>query len=162
MNARELRETLTFLGQTPQRVAALVAGYSESELRRRPAPDSFSALEQACHLRDIERDGYLRRVSRMLAEADPQFEDLDGAKLAIERDYHSQSLVDALAAFGDARRESVRILQNAGDAGLARTGHFRGSAPITLADLADMMRSHDSEHLKELAELRARSAPGER
>ena len=34
--------------------------------------ETFSALEQVCHLRDIERDGYHRRIQRMLSgEADP-------------------------------------------------------------------------------------------
>src|SRR5271169_1684839 len=108
MDAREFPDTIEFLAQTPQRIAAMVAGLADVALRRRPAPGIFSPLEQVCHLRDIEQDGYKRRVRRILDEDNPLFEDLAGDRLAIERDYQSQDLSDALDAFARARRETLR------------------------------------------------------
>ncbi len=35
--------------------------------------ETFSALEQVCHLRDIERDGYQVRIRRLLESSYSQF-----------------------------------------------------------------------------------------
>lgn len=154
MDTREYFETLEFLAQSPERVAALIVGIAGEALRFKPAPDAFSALEQVCHLRDVEREGYSRRVQRMLDEDNPLLEGIDGAQLANERDYQSQDLVEALKEFGVARGESIRLLQSASAAQRERPGHFEDAVVFTLAGLAGMMRAHDSEHLRELESLR--------
>jgi hypothetical protein len=152
-DGRGFQETLAFLAQTPQRVAALVAQIPDAAIRQRTAPDAFSALEQVCHLRDIEQDGYAVRVRHVLDEVNPLLTDIDGAKLAAERNYQAQDLAGALAAFERSRGESLLLLHAASALELERTGHFEGSPPITLAGLAGMMREHDSEHLQQLKEL---------
>jgi hypothetical protein len=154
MNVPEFQETLEFLAQTPQRVADLIAGFDRDALRFRPAPDAFSAVEQVCHLRDIEHDGYNRRVRRVLEEDNPQLDGIDGSQLALERDYQAQDAMAALAAFDDARQSSLQLLRNASEVELTRTCTLEGSRDVTLAGLADLMRKHDSEHLAELESLR--------
>jgi hypothetical protein len=156
MDAQEFQETLEFLAQTPQRVSTLVAGLDSQAMRYRPEAEAFSALEQVCHLRDIESEGYVVRLRRMLDEDNPLLHDIDGGKLAAERDYHKQDAAAALKAFADARSACVELLQNADPAQQQRTGHFGNSADITLAQLAGMMRGHDGEHLEELEALRER------
>ncbi len=153
MSAGDFQETLAFLAQTPQHATNLIGGLSSEVARVRPADNAFSAVEQACHLRDIEQEGYLWRAKRMLAEDNPQLDDIDGGKLARERDYQSQDLAHALRAFASARRATLDILHNATTEQRLRRGRFGESAEITLLDLAGMMRTHDEEHLTELQAL---------
>jgi hypothetical protein len=98
------------LRRTPDEVAALVGGLSRQTLIARNSPDEFSALENICHLRDIEVEGYTPRINRILNEPHPVLPDIDGALLAIERDYNSQSLTEAFDAFARARQENVAAL----------------------------------------------------
>jgi len=156
MNADEYRETLTFLAKTPQRVAAMIGGVQGKAAQMRPAADAFSAVEQACHLRDIETEGYLLRARRMVAEDNPQLADIDGGKLAAERDYLLQDLAAAISIFAASREATLSILQNATPAECLRRGRFGAAKEITLAELAGMMRTHDAEHLAELEALCAR------
>jgi hypothetical protein len=150
---KTFQETLAFLAQTPQHVTTLIGGVSGDNARIRPADNTFSAVEQACHLRDIEQEGYLWRAKRMLAEDNPLLDDLDGAKLARERDYQSQDLAHALRAFASARRATLDILRDAAPEQMARRGRFGEAKEITLLELAGMMRTHDMEHLVELEAL---------
>jgi hypothetical protein len=154
MTALEYQETLEFLVQTPQRVAALVLGFDREALRFRPAADAFSAVEQICHLRDIEREGYLLRVGRVLEENNPQLDGIDGSRLAIERDYQAQDAATALMAFEAARHESLQLLRSASTDQLQRTCSLEGAVDLTLAGLAEQMRMHDDGHLTELESLR--------
>jgi hypothetical protein len=59
------------------------------DARRRPAPSVWSALEYACHVRDVFRifDG---RLARILAEDDPLFESWDQDRTAVEDRYGEQ------------------------------------------------------------------------
>jgi hypothetical protein len=154
VNVPEFQETLEFLAQTPQRVATLIAGFDRDALRHRPAPDAFSAVEQVCHLRDIEHDGYTVRVRRVLEENNPQLDGINGSQLALERDYQAQDAMSALAAFDAARQASLLLLKEASEADLARQCTLEGSTNLTLAGLAGLIREHDSEHLAELESLR--------
>ncbi len=157
MRADNFEETLAFLEATPQRVADFIGGAvhdaSGKAATLRPATGAFSAVEQACHLRDIEQEGYLWRAKRMLAEDNPRLDDIDGGKLARERDYQSQDIAHALRAFTSARRATLDILRNATPEQRARRGRFGDAKEITLIELAEMMRVHDSEHLEELEAL---------
>jgi DinB superfamily len=57
--------------------------------RVRPRDDCWSALEYACHVRDVFRLG-LYRLQRMLDEENPHFDNWDQDETAIADDYGSQ------------------------------------------------------------------------
>src|SRR4051812_47242106 len=91
------------LKRTPDELEALVAEFSAATLGWSP-PDweaspaeQFSALETACHLRDIERDGYHVRLRRVVEEALPDLASVDGLQLARERRYARDDARRALA-----------------------------------------------------------------
>jgi hypothetical protein len=108
--------------------------------------ETFSALEQICHLRDIEH-GYQVRIRRMLDEVDPFLESLDSHKMARERRYEATALDAALAAFRDARSATLRQLRSLSDVQLARTGEFAEYGRLSLRALVHYLRSHDQQHL---------------
>lgn len=144
------------LAETPERVRSLLEGLGEAACGWKPAVDEFSAKENVCHLRDIEEEGYSVRIRRLLYETEPTLEDLDGARLARERDYNSQDMLAALERFHLARSANVDAVKSLPPASLNRSGRFEGTGAITLGGLLLMMREHDQSHLKELEALRAR------
>lgn len=155
MTREEFQSVVLSLEEMPQRVRQLVQGLGEGERVWKPAANEFSATENVCHLRDIEEEGYRVRIRRLVEESEPLLHDLDGARLARERDYNSQSMSDALERFARARMSNVAALRSLPPDGLERSGTFAGAGSITLAQLMMMMREHDEGHIKELESLRA-------
>src|SRR5688572_12442936 len=105
-----LAEAIERLRAMPPFLEAAIERASPERLRYKPSPDDFSLHEQACHLRDLEREGYLARVRRMLAEPRPELAPFDGAAVARERDYHAQDARIAAQEFSAARRELTGLL----------------------------------------------------
>jgi hypothetical protein len=155
MMQAELQNLIAFLAETPAVVQQLTTDLSADEQRWQLVPAEFSALEQVCHLRDIEREGYAVRLRRLLAEDEPMLPDVDGAKLARERDYQSQDFNTALTAFADARGANVALVNTLAPAELQRAGTLAGVGQITIARLLELMRAHDEVHRAELHTLSA-------
>lgn len=158
MTLNERDEILSFLANTPIEARRLTEGLSEDETRWKPSPGEFSVVENVCHLRDIELDGYAVRINRILQEDQPILADIDGAKLAVDRDYNSQDLSSAMEAFTQARENNVRIIRKLSSEQLERTGTLEDIGEITLRRLLDLMLEHDNVHLNELVNLRTRLA----
>lgn len=140
------------LGQTPSRVRALLDGICEAALSRKPAADVFSLRENVLHLRDIDIEGYEKRVVAMLERNSAFLPDVDGARLAEERDYNNQPVAAALDAFAASRSRSLERLKNAD---LARTAEFEGVGTVTLGRLLELWWEHDSGHLADIEALLA-------
>jgi hypothetical protein len=119
------------------------------------APDSwggipgerFSALGQLCHLRDIECDGYHVRFRRVLAEADPALESVDGYALAKSRRYDEADEEEALRAFRAARKTTLGILGGLDATALKRGCSFDEFGRLSLEGLIHVLCSHDEQHL---------------
>ena len=142
---------IDLLEQTPERVRSLIAGQSEEALSFKPAPDEFSLRENVLHLRDIEIEGYEGRIIRILSERDPVFPDVDGARLARERNYNAQPVAPALEAFTASRARSIERLRAIAPADLERTGELEGAGRVTLQAILERWAQHDSEHLAEMS-----------
>jgi hypothetical protein len=149
-------ELLTFLGDTHLKLAGFADGLSAEELRWRDSAEEFSVVENICHLRDLEMQGYTPRIARILTESEPSLPDFDGARVAAEGDYNAEDPSSALEVFRTARGGNVLKLQNATPDELDRAGTMEGVGRITLEHLAEMMRSHDEGHLEDLRVLRQR------
>lgn len=143
------------LGGFPAELQRRLTALSEAQLRFKPAAGTFSLLENVCHLRDIEVEGYARRLELLLTQADPLLPDLDGAKLARERCYQEQPPAPALEAFLAARRGNLARLARVSEADLARQGRFENVGVVSLARLLEMWTGHDAEHLHDVDELLA-------
>jgi hypothetical protein len=148
----ELPESIERLGEMPGFVEAALDAVPPDEFLSRPAAGEFSLVEQACHLRDLEREGYLVRVRRMLSETLPTLEGFDGTAVAAARNYMAQDARIAAQEFAAARREVTGLLAatTAGDP--EREAIFDGQR-ITLRDLVAMMEAHDRGHREEIERL---------
>jgi hypothetical protein len=154
MQSTTLQSLTGFLAETPARVRRLVSDLSETDARWKPTPQEFSAVEQVCHLRDLEREGYMARIEKLLCEEQPLLPDFDGGRVAAERDYAAQPLSAALDDFAVARDSNMRAIRGLAPAALLRCGTLEGVGPVTLEALLEKMREHDEGHLQELGRLR--------
>jgi len=153
MSAGEMAEILDELGVMSGSVADAMRRIPRSQWTQRAANGDFSLVEHVCHLRDIEAEGYVVRLRRMLREVEPVLADIDGGRLAIERNYQAQDAGAAFQALAEARAESIAILEAASDEDLQRTARFAGADLITMSCLAEMILSHDRAHRREIEEL---------
>lgn len=133
----------------PDFVLAAVIAVGRDGVRFKLSPGDFSLLEHACHLRDLEREGYLVRIRRMLAEPHPALDSFDGTAVAASRDYMAQDARLAAMDFAAARRELVGLLAPLTDVELQRQGTF-AEKPVRLSDVIGMIVEHDREHRLEM------------
>ena len=118
---------------TPERVARLIDGLDDASMHAKPAWAEFSIAAHICHLRDIEAEGFNVRARRMQTERDPFLPDVDGAKLAAERNYDAQDWRAALRDFTSLRADTLSRLDGDG------SGTLEGAGRITMRDLADLV-----------------------
>jgi hypothetical protein len=109
--------------------------------------ERFTAIEQVCHVRDVEIDGYHVRFQRTLREANPFLPDLGSEALASKRDYASANVTEVLAAFREARAETVQLISGLSDVQFARPAVFEDYGPVTVRGLVHYLCSHDQQHL---------------
>jgi hypothetical protein len=109
--------------------------------------EAFTAIEQVCHVRDIEIEGYQVRFRRTLAERRPLLASIDSEVLAKERDYGRADARQALAEFRAARTDTLALLRGLDEEQLRRRAEFEGYGPVTMRGLVHYLCSHDQQHL---------------
>jgi hypothetical protein len=137
------------LQATPRKIRSLVQGLSDEQLRYKPDEETFSMKENILHLRDLEVEGYGKRLRLILAENLPTLDDIDGTRLARQRRYQSANAVQALDEFCRAREGNIAYLRNMTAFQWNRKALFNGDE-ITLLQLVEKWTEHDQEHLKEM------------
>lgn len=148
-----MRFTLNALASFPDQLAVHFAAIPPD--RRAWAPPSWqgvpseqlTAIEQLCHVRDIEIDGYHVRFQRTLSEHRPSLPGIDTYAYARDRDYASADPDQVLAEFRTARATTLRLLQDLDEASLSRSADFEGYGQVTLRSLIHYLCSHDQQHL---------------
>lgn len=156
-----LSETIAKLAITPRQAEELVRGLSEQQLSWKPAPNLFSIRENVLHLRDIDVEGYAKRIGLLLDESHPSLPDINGGQLARERNYNAQPVQPAL---DDLRVSRARSLQRLGDCSpqdLDRKAEMQGVGTINLGRLLELWMEHDAGHITDIAELRRAIETGE-
>ena len=145
--------TLRALADFPDQLEAHFAAFAPEFVRWAPPSwdgvpsEALTALEQLCHVRDIEIDGYHVRIRRTLAESTPTLASIDTDALVRERAYARDDPARVLAAFRAARAQTLEAIAGLSDAQLARTAVFEGYGPLTLRSLIHYLCSHDQQHL---------------
>lgn len=155
--------TLRALADFPQQLEAHYALFSP-ELRHW-APDSwegvpseaFTAIEQVCHVRDIEVEGYHVRIRRTLTEDTPVLASLDSEALAVERGYARADTNEVFASFRRARAATLAMIAGVTPVQWERTAVFEGYGPLSLRSLVHYLCSHDQQHLAGLQWLRGKA-----
>jgi hypothetical protein len=109
--------------------------------------EPLTAIEQICHVRDIEIDGYHVRFQRTLNEVNPTLASIDTEALARQRAYGQSDAVAALAAFRSARLQTLTLIGSLAPEQFDRTAVFESYGALTLRSLVHYLCSHDQQHL---------------
>ena len=112
--------------------------------------EPLTAIEQVCHVRDIEIEGYQVRFRRTLSEEHPTLDSIDTERLARERSYGTANFEPVFAAFCEARRATLGMLKDLSPADFKRTAAFEGYGEVTVRSLMHYLCSHDQQHLSGL------------
>ena len=158
--------TLLALAAFPDQLEAHFAAFPPAFTRWAPASwdgvpsEALTAIEQLCHVRDIEIDGYQVRIRRTLAETHPTLASIDTDALVRERAYARDDPARALAAFRAARAQTLEMISGLSEQQLARTAVFEGYGPLTLRSLIHYLCSHDQQHLAGLQWLLGKAHAG--
>jgi DinB superfamily len=112
--------------------------------------EPFTAIEQICHVRDIEIEGYQVRFQRTLSEHSPLLPSIDSEAVAKARSYGQANPAAVFSEFRAARADTLSLLRGLDDAQLARPAVFEGYGPVTLRGLVHYLCSHDQQHLSGL------------
>jgi hypothetical protein len=112
--------------------------------------EPFTALEQICHVRDIEIEGYQVRFRRTLDENSPLLPQIDSEAVAKQRNYGAADAMKVFAEFRAARADTLTMLRDLDEARFARVAVFDGYGPVTLRGLVHYLCSHDQQHLSGL------------
>jgi hypothetical protein len=160
--------TIAALADFPNQLEAYYSLIPNEYKNWRPASwdgvpsEPFTPIEQVCHVKDIEIDGYHERFRRMLEESNPLLDSLDGEALARERSYSTANTAEILAQFRNGRAKTIELIAKLKPEQLARVGEFEGHR-ITLRGLVHNLCSHDQQHLAGIQWLLGKmAAPGPR
>jgi hypothetical protein len=145
--------TLAALRSFPQQLedhyAAFPAGFTNwaPESWEGVPSEPLTAVEQVCHVRDIEIEGYHVRFRRTLAETHPRLASMDTLALAAQRAYGNSDAAAVLAAFREARLHTVALIGSLAPEQFDRTAEFEGYGPVSFRSLVHYLCSHDQQHL---------------
>jgi hypothetical protein len=157
MDDQDRKRYLDILRATPAKLKAATKGVPKAVLTWSPAPGKWSILEIVCHMRDMERDAYLARYQRILAEDNPSLPDIDGDRYSLENDYRAQKLSEALRDWSRLRRECLKTLSKAKRADWERPGVHETDGPLTLSDLLKRQAiGNDEAHLGQIEAIKRR------
>lgn len=112
----------------------------------RPGPDEWPFRYLGAHLAAAEKECFLERVRRVMAEENPRFEYYHNN----DRDFSQQHLRDSLQVWALARRGLLNFVRDLPPEKLSRYGTHVNYGRLTILDLLQLMLDHDLGHLNEL------------
>ena len=145
--------TVRALASFPKELEAHFAQIPSSHKNWRPPSwagipsEQLSPIEQICHVRDVEVEGYQKRFRRTLDELNPHLESLDTEEMARVRSYATSDEKEVFASFRIARAQTVELLSGLSEDQFRRRAVFEGYGAVTLQSLVHYLCSHDQQHL---------------
>ncbi len=119
-------------------------------LTTRPSDDRWSALEYACHVRDVFRV-YDRRLEMMLTDDDPHFPNWDQDVTAVEERYNAQDPGSVASEITTAAARLADRFDSVFGEAWQRTGNRSDGARFTVESFARYMVHDPVHHLDDVA-----------
>ena len=138
------------LAATPGLLRRLAEDVTPDVAMLPPKAGEWSVAETVRHLVEGDRDTFLPRLRRMLAEERPVFESRDRTSPGDRSD-----LATLLGAFESARGEVVKILKGLEPLEWAREGVSPSRGAVSVEAYAATMAGHDTEHLQQIHQVRS-------
>jgi uncharacterized damage-inducible protein DinB len=156
-NIKKRWEILSKLQETPKVLAALLRGVPDEALRRKPAPEKWSILEIACHLRDVE-EFFVERYGKIANHDRPQLRGIHQDELATKLRYNEDDPAVVLKEFQALRAETVAIAGALAHQSWQRVGVHPKRGDVSFAWTVEHEVEHDANHLGQIRALRERFA----
>jgi hypothetical protein len=115
----------------------------------RPAPQVWSALEYACHVRDVCRI-FESRVELMRSEVDPAFENWDQDAAAITGAYRTQEPLAVAVELCVAAEAAAAAFESVGESEWERTGRRTNGSRFTIETLGQYFLHDVIHHLHDV------------
>jgi hypothetical protein len=145
---------LTRLASAPARLSKALRAFSPEALRRAPQPGKWSAIEIACHLRDIDRL-YAERVTKAAFSERPSFWMMDNAVVSEKLGYRDADPAAVLKEHRRRREDLTSLLRALPHDAWQRTGLHPKRGEISIEKLASVIADHDDNHLRQIEALPA-------
>lgn len=117
---------------------------TREDVRRRPDENTWSALEYACHVRDVFRI-FAARLELMLTTQDPDFPNWDQDETAVEERYNEQDPQRVAAELAEAAATLAAGFDAVSGEVWSRTGNRSDGAHFTVETFARYF-IHDPVH----------------
>ncbi|ADB33841.1 hypothetical protein Kfla_4824 [Kribbella flavida DSM 17836] len=160
----DLQGTVTLLvrqaAETAMALTKAAAGPDPDVVRLRPEPDVWSAIEYACHVRDVLEVQRLR-IAQCLAEDRPMYAPMDRTGRVKEAKYEDQNPVEVAAALMRFAREFGAAARVLTPAELGRLGlyNYPVRAPRTLSWIVRHTAHEIQHHRHDLISILAEVEP---
>lgn len=145
-------QILTWLAETPRRMAALTAGLSSESLRAAPDHDEWSANEVLAHLRSCA-DVWGNSIAAMLAEDTPTLRAVNPRTWIKRTNYLELVFPASLDSFTAQRADLLVVLNPLSPDGWSRKAIVTGAGQVlerTVLDYAERLARHERPHLKQV------------
>lgn len=141
------------LASAPADLAAALKGAPDDVVRRRAADGKWSMIENAAHVRDVERV-YQGRFSQMAFGEKPSFWMLDNDRAAETLKYAAADPADVAKEFRRLREDTLALLRALPHEAWKRTGLHPEGGEMTVEQLAARLARHDDGHIGKIKALR--------
>jgi uncharacterized damage-inducible protein DinB len=156
----ELARAIDEIARGPEPVIAAVTELSDAQLRFKPNPKKWSALQILAHLADVELI-YGFRLRQILAQPGSTLTPIDQDAWANTLDYEEAKVPDLVDRYRSLRCANVALLRRLTVKDLGKAAfHPEYDGDFTLADLITFMRRHDPNHLKQIERLKQQASAG--
>lgn len=141
---------LAFLRSTPAALSTICAHLTSRQWQERPEPREWSLTEILCHLRDNDREVYLPRIEKVIAEESPFLPGINTDTWADERNYLSQNGPATLHEYIEIRSSLIDRLASIPASDWQRGARHAIFGPTTLQELVAFMITHDRTHIQQI------------
>ena len=148
--SRQPGAILALLSGNVAALLGLTKGLKDAAWGTRPADGEWAPVEIVCHLRDVEIEVNLPRLQILQEQTSPFVSADDTDPWVAERDYLTRSGPAALAAFVEARKQTIAQLESLSAEEWARPARHALLGPTTLAELMAVVCDHDRLHLAKI------------
>lgn len=151
MERQQLTDQLALQGDV---LSAMLTGLTPEQIRWKPAPEKWCALEIMCHLYDEEREDFRVRLKSVLKTPDLPFPKIDPPTWVSERKYMEQDFDAMLKKFLVERERSLEWLRGLKDPSWSNAYMHPKVGPVNCDLLLTNWVAHDLHHIRQLTNLR--------
>jgi hypothetical protein len=145
-------QILSLLAATPQRLAAVTADLSPTQLRTPPNPDEWSANDVLAHLRSCA-DVWGNCMLTIIAEDMPTLRAVNPLTWIKQTDYLDLEFRPSLHSFATQRADLLAVLEALPPQGWERSATVTGAGKVlerTVLFYGDWMARHERQHVKQV------------